>query len=93
MAYRYGERHQMDLLPPSVESYVSTDDPVRAYDAFVDAMDFNELGIAIKPHQIGCPSYDPRAMLKLLVYGYSMGLEAHENWNELPSIIFLLCGS
>ena len=76
MAYRYGERHQMDLLPPSVESYVSTDDPVRAYDAFVDAMDFNELGIAIKPHQIGCPSYDPRAMLKLLVYGYSYGIRS-----------------
>jgi transposase len=76
MAYRYGERHQMDLLPPSVESYVSTDDPVRAYDAFVDAMDFNELGIAIKPHQIGCPSYDPRTMLKLLVYGYSYGIRS-----------------
>lgn len=76
MAYRYGERHQMDLLPPSVESYVSTDDPVRAYDAFVDAMDFNELGIAIKPHQIGCPSYDPKAMLKLLVYGYSYGIRS-----------------
>ncbi len=33
MAYRNGNRKQMMLLPPSIESYVSQNDPVRAYDA------------------------------------------------------------
>ena len=46
MAYRYGERNQVNMFPPSIEDYVSEDDPVRAYDAFVEALDFNELGIA-----------------------------------------------
>jgi transposase len=40
MAYRYGNRYQMSLLPQSIEEYVSEDDPVRAYDAFVEALDF-----------------------------------------------------
>lgn len=76
MAYRYGERQQMELLPPSIDSYVSRDDPVRAYDAFVEVLDFDELGIDNNPNKVGCPSYDPRGMLKLLVYGYSYGIRS-----------------
>jgi hypothetical protein len=41
MAYRYGNRFQLGLFPRSVEDYVSANDPVRAYDAFVEALDFN----------------------------------------------------
>lgn len=40
MAYQYGNRYQMALLPQSIEEYVSEDDPVRAYDAFVEALSF-----------------------------------------------------
>ncbi len=35
MAYRYGDRYQMQMLPQSMGEYVAPDDPVRAYDAFV----------------------------------------------------------
>lgn len=73
MAYRYGNRGQIQLLPPSIEEYVSVNDPVRAYDAFVDALDFEELGIVWDEHKVGNSTYDPKAMLKLLVYGYSYG--------------------
>lgn len=73
MAYRHGNRRQMTLLPQSIEEYISEDDPVRAYDAFVEALDFNELGIEINPHKVGNSEYDPKAMLKLFVYGYSYG--------------------
>lgn len=76
MAYRYGNRHQMTLLPQSIEEYVAPDDPVRAYDAFVESLDFNALGITINPHQVGNTQYDPKAMLKLLVYGYSYGVKS-----------------
>jgi transposase len=71
MAYRYGNRFQMSLLPKSIEAYVAEDEPVRAYDAFVDALDFSQLGIEIDPNKVGNSTYDPKAMLKLLVYGYS----------------------
>jgi transposase len=76
MAYRFGNRHQMTLLPQSIEEYVAADDPVRAYDAFVEALDFKMLGIAINPHKVGNAQYNPKAMLKLLVYGYSYGVKS-----------------
>jgi transposase len=66
----------MELLPPSIDEYVRAEDPVRAYDAFVDALDFYKLGIEINPHKVGCPQYDPRSMLKLLIYGYSYGIRS-----------------
>jgi transposase len=75
MAYRYGDRFQLGLFPPSIEDYVAANDPVRAYDAFVEALDFNALGIEIDPDQVGNPEYDPKAMLKLFVYGYSYGIK------------------
>jgi transposase len=75
MAYRYGNREQCSLLPPCIDDYVGPDDPVRAYDAFVDALDLNTLGITVDEEQVGCPQYDPRTMLKLFVYGYSYGAD------------------
>jgi len=76
MAYRYGNRYQLGLFPQSIEDYVAKDDPVRAYDAFVEALDFSALGIEIDPNQVGNSEYDPKAMLKLLVYGYSYGIKS-----------------
>lgn len=76
MAYRYGERSQLDLFPPSIDDYVGPGDPVRAYDAFVEALDFNELGITLDPHRVGNSEYDPKTMVKLVVYGYSYGAKS-----------------
>jgi len=76
MAYRYPDRKQRMLLPQCIEEYVPQDAPVRAYDAFVDSLDLEELGIELNPDKVGCPQYDPKAMLKLLIYGYSYGLRS-----------------
>lgn len=76
MAYRHGNREQMELFPSSIEDYVSQDNPVRAYDAFVEALDFDELGIILDEQKVGNPQYFPRAMLKLLIYGYSYGFRS-----------------
>jgi len=96
MAYRYGDRHQRALFPQSIDEYIPENAPVRAYDVFVDSLDFGQLGIALEPHKVGCPQYNPRAMLKLLIYGYSYGVrssrklerEAHYNL----SFIWLIGG-
>ena len=74
--YRCGDRYQMELFPKSIEEYVDQDDPVRAYDAFVEALDFNELGIALNQNKVGSPEYNPKTMLKLLVFGYSYGFRS-----------------
>lgn len=73
MAYRQGNREQINMFPPTIEEYVAEDDPVRVYDAFVEALDMEELGIKAEDNKVGNPSYDPGTMLKLLVYGYSYG--------------------
>jgi transposase len=96
MAYRYGDREQFGLFPQSIEDYVSKDDPVRVYDAFVQTVDFGELGIEIDEHQVGNSEYDPKAMLKLLVYGYSYGLKGSRKLEQAcyhnVSFIWLMGG-
>ncbi len=53
MAYIIGNRNQKTLFPPTVEDYVGKEDPVRAYDAFVESMDFQEMGLPIIPFKAG----------------------------------------
>lgn len=76
MAYRHGTREQMELFPNTIEEYVSKDDPVRAYDAFVEALDLNDLGVVLDENKVGNPEYNPKAMLKLLIYGPSYGIRS-----------------
>lgn len=76
MAYKYGNREQVTFLPESIETYVSEADPVRAYDAFVDALNFEKLGIVIDSNAVGNSAYDPVVMLKILIYSYSYGWQS-----------------
>jgi len=76
MAYRYGNRDQIELLPKTVNEYIAPDDPVRAYDAFIETIDFRNLGITLDANKVGNSEYHPHAMLKLLVYGYSYGIRS-----------------
>lgn len=73
MAYRYGNRRQLTFLPDAIEDYISEEDPVRVYDAFIDALCRKDLEITLNDRAVGNASYDPITMLKILVYGYSYG--------------------
>ena len=42
MAYRYGNRCQVSLLPDSIEKYVTESDSVRVYDCFIDCLNMSE---------------------------------------------------
>jgi transposase len=64
------------FLPARIDEYVAEDDPVRAYDAFVDTLDWRTLGLVADEHQAGCPAYHPNTMLKILAYGYSYGIRS-----------------
>jgi transposase len=72
MSYLCGvSRQQRMLLPDAVEDYVGAENPVRVVDAFIEGLDLNALGFDLKPEgSPGAPPYDPKAMLKLYVYGY-----------------------
>jgi len=71
-----GERNQATLFPPTVEDYVGLEDPVRVYDAFVENIDFEEMGLPINTGKAGAHEYHPKVMLKLIVYGYSYGIRS-----------------
>lgn len=71
MAYLYGQRSQYSLFPRSIDEYVGEQDPVRVYDALVNELDFKELGISLDLYKGGPDEYDPKTMLKIIVYGYA----------------------
>lgn len=60
MSYIVGDRRQAEVFPASIEDYVKKEDPVRAYDAFVERLDLEEIGIEVDEKKIGAPAYEPR---------------------------------
>jgi transposase len=73
--FKTGEsRDQASLLPARIEDYVGADNPVRAIESFVCALDLAKLGFRHAERgaeAMGQPPYDPADMLKLYFYGYS----------------------
>jgi transposase len=67
-----GSRDQASLLPPRIEDYVGSNNPVRAIESFVGALDLGRLGFrhAERRVEVGQPPYDPGDLLKLYLYGY-----------------------
>ena len=65
-------RDQASLLPPRIEDYVAADNPVRAIEAYVAALDLVQLGFGTRGAAAGSgqPPYDPADLLKLYLYGY-----------------------
>jgi transposase len=65
------DRGQSTLLPECLDEWIDESNPVRAVDAFVDALDLGKLGFeGVVPEVTGRPSYHPSALLKLYIYGY-----------------------
>src|SRR5499426_3479791 len=65
------DRVQSTLLPGCLDDFIDESNPVRAIDAFVDALDLAELGFGgVEPEATGRPSYQPSVLLKLYIYGY-----------------------
>jgi len=89
-------RHQLSFLPARIEDYVDRDNPVRAIDAYGDAVEMAGFRQPGSGGGQGQPPYDPRDMLKLYVYGYmhrirsSRSLESEARRNL--ELIWLLKG-
>src|SRR5438477_2732494 len=72
-AFKSGEsREQASLLPARIEDYVGPDNPVRAIESFVCALDLVKLGFrhAERGTEVGQPPYSPADLLKLYLSGY-----------------------
>src|SRR6266850_786692 len=65
------DRGQSTILPECLDDWMDENNPVRAIDAFVEALNLFELGFAgVEPEATGRPSYHPSVLLKLYIYGY-----------------------
>jgi transposase len=63
------DREQGVLFPDHLEDFVGEDNPVRAVDAFVEALDLVDIGFG-DAAATGRPGYHPAVLLKIYVYGY-----------------------
>jgi transposase len=65
------DRHQVTLLPESLDEFIAEDNAVRVVDAFVDELNLETLGFeGTAPAATGRPSYHPAVLLKIYIYGY-----------------------
>lgn len=79
MPVRPLSRGQSWLMPPSIEQMISPDHPVRFAAVFVDQLDreaWAELGVQLEGEVEGGPSYHPRLLLSVWVYGFMTGVRS-----------------
>lgn len=67
-------RTQLNLIPRSIDEYVSEDDGVRLIDEVIEELDLSE--IEGKFSEIGRRAYSPRVLVKILAYGTMRGVRS-----------------
>lgn len=68
------DRKQLSLLPSSVEDYVGAEDFVRYVDELVELLDLSSIESAYSFQ--GRPAFEPRIMVKILVFGSLRGIRS-----------------
>ena len=67
-------QHQIMLMPPSLDGKVCEGHLARYISTLVDELDVREIEEGYS--EIGCRAYHPRMLIKLLLYGYSIGIRS-----------------
>jgi transposase len=68
VAFNAYNQNQISLLPPSLEELISPTHPVRVVSEVIDKLDIDTILKRYKGG--GCSSFNPRMLLKVLVYAY-----------------------
>jgi transposase len=79
MPVRPLQREQGWLLPQNLDDLLSPDHPARFVGAYVDALDaeaWAELGVQASGDPWGAPSYHPRLLLSVWLYGFMTGVRS-----------------
>lgn len=66
--FRQGYRNQSWLVPIQIENDIPKDSPVRILDEIINNLDISNIEKLYKPN--GRHAYEPRMMLKIIIYGY-----------------------
>ncbi|SRR6266404_2042238 len=72
MSYINGTaRGQSVLFPRTLDDYLDENNVVRAIDAFIEYLAFDDLGfVRGEPAETGRPGYDPRVLLGIFIWGH-----------------------
>ncbi len=68
ISFKEYNQNQVVLFPPSIDSLIPEDSPVRLVNHIVDELDLSQINFGYKGG--GTSSYHPRMLLKVLFYGY-----------------------
>jgi transposase len=79
MPIRPYNAEQLFLLPPSLNEWVRADHPARVLSDIVSRLDVSGFRTVSRE---GRPCYDPRLMLKVLLWGYATGVRASRKLEE-----------
>ena len=67
------------LFPPTLDELIPADHPARFVAAFLNALDraaWSRMEIALDGDPLGAPSYDPRVLLGVWLYGFMTGVRS-----------------
>ena len=79
MSHRPMNREQMWMLPPSLDEMLEASHPARFVAEFVDALGgdgWAAIGVDKDGEPMGAPSYHPRALLGVWLYGFMTGVRS-----------------
>lgn len=80
MKFKPYQQNQGTLLPYSITELIEEDHIVRGVDSIIEALDFNELYNSYSEE--GQPAYHPKMLIKVLIYGYSIGIRSSRKLAE-----------
>jgi transposase len=72
--YRPYDPDQLLLLPPALQDWLPADHVVFFLSDLVDHLDLTAITAPYEQESRGYPPYHPRMMVKLLLYGYAIGI-------------------
>lgn len=71
---------QAQLLPPDINDLISPDHLARLVNQVVDKMDLGFIEQTYSPD--GCRAYHPRMLVKVLIYGYAIGIRSSRKLSD-----------
>lgn len=83
MNFKEYNQHQRMLFPPSFDDFIPENDPVRVVNSIVDKLDLSHLYSQYK--KIGCSSYHPKMMIKIIIYAYLRNTYSSRRIEELTA--------
>jgi len=76
-------RHQLELFPARLDEWIEEEHPARVIDKFVENININSLGLKENNDNAGRPRYSPFALIKALIYCYSIGIRSSRKIERL----------